>query len=102
MRRTTLVIALLVSACQTSPNTPLRPEAVGDGPVTFLRQLGGQPQEPEQAAAAGLFRLRDHRRDVPGERARHGEDRPPLTPPAAHRFLSRTSSSGADHGEGSM
>ena len=39
MRRTTLVIALLVSACQTSPNTPLRPEAVGDGPVTFNKQV---------------------------------------------------------------
>src|SRR2546426_12628296 len=63
-----------------------------------LRQLGGQPKKSEQAAAAGVLRLRDHRRDVPGERARHGEDRPPLTSPAAHRFLSRTSSSGADHG----
>ena len=26
-------------ACQTSPNTPLRPEAVGDGPVTFNKQV---------------------------------------------------------------
>src|SRR5207245_11624706 len=102
MRRTTLVIALLVSACQTSPNTPLRPAAVGDGPVTFLRQLGGQPQEPEQAAAAGLFRLRDHRRDVPGERARDGEERPPLTSPGAPRLLSRTCSVGADHGSSSI
>jgi len=39
MRRTTLALALLVSACQTSPNTPLRPEAVGDGPVTFNKQV---------------------------------------------------------------
>src|SRR2546426_8579586 len=35
-----------------------------------LRQLGGQPKKSEQAAAAGVLRLRDHRRDVPGERAR--------------------------------
>jgi len=39
VRRTTLAIALLLAACQTSPNTPLRPEAVGDQPVTFNNQV---------------------------------------------------------------
>ena len=39
MRRAVLLAALLLAACQTSPNTPLRPEAVGDRPVTFNNQV---------------------------------------------------------------
>ena len=39
MRRAMLLAALLLAACQTSPNTPLRPEAVGDRPVTFNNQV---------------------------------------------------------------
>jgi len=39
MRRAALAVALLLAACQTSPNTPLRPEATGDRPVTFNNQV---------------------------------------------------------------
>ena len=39
MRRAVLLAALLLAACQTSPNTPLRPEAVGDRRVTFNNQV---------------------------------------------------------------
>jgi len=39
MRRAALAVALLLAACQTSPNTPLRPEVTGDHPVTFNNQV---------------------------------------------------------------
>ena len=39
MKRAALALALLVAACQTSPTTPTRPEAVGDAPVTFNNQV---------------------------------------------------------------
>ena len=39
MRRAALLAALLLAACQTSSHTPLRPEAVGDQPVTFNNQV---------------------------------------------------------------
>ena len=39
MRRAALAVTLLLAACQTSPNTPLRPEATGDRPVTFNNQV---------------------------------------------------------------
>jgi mono/diheme cytochrome c family protein len=39
LSRAALVLGLLLAACQTSPSTPTRPQALDDGPVTFSNQI---------------------------------------------------------------